>query len=79
MVKLLVKHKANARAKTYDELTPAFLTKDPDILAVSFLYDSQPTHPPWSFVKLQPVFNGYLASYPILVQHDSPVLDVSFP
>ena len=36
MVKLLVKHKANARAKTYDEITPAFLTKDPDILAVSF-------------------------------------------
>ena len=38
MVKLLVKHKANARAKTYNELTPAFLTKDPDILAVSFQY-----------------------------------------
>ena len=48
MVKLLVKHKANARAKTYDELTPAFLTKDPDILAVSFQYSSLPAHPPCS-------------------------------
>ena len=34
MVKLLVKHKANPRAKTNDGLTASFLTKDPDILAV---------------------------------------------
>ena len=77
MVKLLVKHKANARAKTYDELTPAFLTKDPDILAVSFQYSSLPAHPPWSILgrrvnvmqtlgnrpKVLPVLTVYLADY----------------
>ena len=51
MVKLLVKHKANARAKTYDELTPGFLTKDPDILAVSFQHSSLFVHPAWSIVE----------------------------